>query len=104
MNSTRKSSTLILYPRPHPTSPRRVLSHGLVFPSYKFAPWHPEALRQLPRDLLMLFPAIILRRSAVDKRIVTRIEQAVVRGVGFKGVADDLRENHLLYYHEMEVR
>lgn len=52
----------------------------------------------------MLFPAIILRRSAVDRTIITRIEQAVVRGVGFKGVADGLRENHLLYFHEMEVR
>lgn len=51
----------------------------------------------------MLFPAIILRRSAVDK-IITRIEQALVRGVGLKAVADDIRENHLLYFHEMEVR
>ena len=72
--------------------------------SYKFSPWHPEVLRQLPRDLLMLFPAIIFRRSAVDKKIATRIEQALMRGVGLKAVADDIRENHLLHFHEMETR
>ena len=55
--------------------------------SYKFSPWHAEVLRQLPRDLLMLFPAIILRRSALDKKIATRIEQALMRGVGLKAVA-----------------
>lgn len=85
-------------------APRRVFSYLLVSPSYKFAPWHPGVLRQLPRDLLMLFPAIILRRCAVDKRIITRIEQALVRGVGLKAVADDLRENHLLHFHQMAVR
>lgn len=72
--------------------------------SYKFAPWHPEVLRQLPRDLLMLFPAIVFRRSAVDKKIATRIEQGLMRGVGLKSIADDIRENHLLYFHEMETR
>ena len=86
---------------------RRTMPHvvsTLASLSYKFSPWHPEALRQLPRDLLMLFPAIIFRRSAVDKKIATRIEQALMRGVGLKAVADDIRENHLLHFHEMETR
>ena len=52
----------------------------------------------------MLFPAIIFRRSAVDKKIATRIEQAPMRGIGLKAEADDIRENHLLQFHEMETR
>ncbi|CAM9338845.1 unnamed protein product [Hapterophycus canaliculatus] len=72
--------------------------------SYNFAPWHPEVLRQLPRDLVMLFPAISFRHSAVDKKIPTRIEQALVRGVGIKAVADTILENHLLHIHELEAR
>ncbi|CAN0022907.1 unnamed protein product, partial [Ectocarpus fasciculatus] len=72
--------------------------------SYKFSPWHPDVLRQLPRDLVMLFPAIICWRSAVDKKIITRMEQALVRGVGLKAVADDIHENHLVHFHELETR
>ena len=35
----------------------------------------------------MTFPAIIFRRSVVDKKIATRLEQALMRGVGLKAVA-----------------
>ena len=52
----------------------------------------------------MLFPAIIFRCSAVDKKIATHIKQALMRGVGLKAVADDVGENHLLQFHEMETR
>ena len=72
--------------------------------SCKFSPWQPDVLCQLPRDLLMLFCAIIFRCCAVDKKITTRIEKALMRGVGLKAVADDIRENHWLYFYEMEAR
>ena len=35
---------------------------------------------------------------------VTRVPNHKTRGVGLKAVADDIRENHLLHFHEMETR
>lgn len=72
--------------------------------THKFAPWHPEVIRQLPRDLMELFPAIILRRSAVDKRLIVRIEQARAQQIGLKTLADNLKESHLEYFHGMQRR
>ena len=47
----------------------------------------------------MRFPAIIVRRSAVNNKIATRIEQALImRGVGLKTDADDTCENHMLHF------
>ena len=60
--------------------------------SYKLSPRHPYLFRQPPRDLLMLSSAIILHRSALDKKIATRIEQALMSGVGLNAVAEDIRE------------
>ena len=71
---------------------------------YKFAPWHPGVLKLLPRDLVELFPAVILRRSAVDTKLVTRIEQSLVSPIGIKTLADHLRENHIKYFMNMQLR
>ena len=49
----------------------------------------------------MLFSAIIFWRSAVDNKIATRIEQTLMRGVGFKAVSDDVRENYMLHFRDM---
>ena len=49
----------------------------------------------------MLSSAIILRRSALDKKIATRIDQALMRGVGLNAVADDIREYHLLDFQDV---
>ena len=35
----------------------------------------------------MIFPAIIFRRNVVGKKIAARLEQALMRGVGLKAVA-----------------
>lgn len=71
---------------------------------YKFAPWHPGVLKLLPRDLVELFPAVILRRSAVDTKLITRIEQSLVSPIGIKTLADHLRENHIKYFMNMQLR
>ena len=49
----------------------------------------------------MLFSAIIFWRSAVDNKIATRIDQTLMRGVGFKAVSDDVRENYMLHFRDM---
>ena len=69
--------------------------------SCKFSPRHPYLSRQLPRDLLMLSSAIIFRRSALDKKIATRIEQALTHGVELDAVTDDIREYHLLVFQDV---
>ena len=71
---------------------------------YKFAPWHPGVLKLLPRDLLELFPAVILRRSAVDKKLMTRVEQTLVSPIGLKTLADHVKENHLRHYMTLQLR
>ena len=60
--------------------------------SYKLSPRHPYLFRQPPRNLLMLSSAIIFYRSALDKKIATRIEQALMSVVGLNAVAEDIRE------------
>lgn len=71
---------------------------------YKFAPWHPGVLKLLPRDLVELFPAVILRKSAVDKKLITRIEQTLVSPIGMKTLADQLKENHKRHYLTLQLR
>ncbi|CAN0446360.1 unnamed protein product, partial [Hapterophycus canaliculatus] len=62
---------------------------------YKFAAWHPGVLSRLPRDVVEAFPALILPRSAVDRRLVTRIEQTLVsKNGGFQTLASHIEEAH----------
>ena len=72
--------------------------------AYKFPPWHPGVLRQLPRDLVEIFPAVILGRSAVDLALITRVEQALVSRMGVATLADHIRENHIKHFRKMEIR
>lgn len=71
---------------------------------YKFAPWHPGVLNLIPRDLVELFPAVILGRSAVDKKLITRVEQTLVSPIGLKTLADHVKENHLRHYMTLQLR
>ncbi|CAM9783090.1 unnamed protein product, partial [Laminaria digitata] len=71
---------------------------------YKFAPWHPGVLSRLPRDVLEAFPALILPQSAVDRRLITRIEQTVVSKGGFQTLANHLDEAHKVEFHRREIR
>lgn len=71
---------------------------------YKFAPWHPGVLKRLPRDLVEMFPAVILRRSAVDKKLMTRVEQTLVSPIGLKTLADHVKENHLKHFLTLQLR
>ena len=71
---------------------------------YKFAPWHPGVLKLLPRDLVELFPAVILRRSAVDKKLMTRVEQTLVSSMGLQTLADHVKENHLRHFLTLQLR
>lgn len=72
---------------------------------FKFAAWHPGVLNRLPRDVLEAFPALILPYSAVDRRVVTRIEQSVVsKNEGFQTLANNLEEAHKVEFHRREVR
>ena len=52
----------------------------------------------------MLLLATTLRRCAVDKKIATRIEQALVRVVGLEAVAGNMEENQLLYFQGRAIR
>ena len=80
-------------------------SHGARSDTgYKFAPWHPGVLKLLPRDLVELFPAVILRRSAVDKKLMTRVEQTLVSSMGLQTLADHVKENHLRHFLTLQLR
>ena len=71
---------------------------------YKFPPWHPDVLELLPRDLVELFPALILRRSAVDKKLINRIEQTLVSPIEMKTLAGHLGDNHIKHFMNMQIR
>lgn len=71
---------------------------------YQFAPWHPGVLKRLPHDLVKLFPAVILRRSAVDKALVLRVEQAAVSPIGIQTLADHMEECHKQRFMTMQRR
>ena len=64
----------------------------------------PASSRPLPCDLLVLLLATSLRRCAVDKNIVIRIEQGLARFVVLKPVADSIVENHLLCFRGIAMR
>lgn len=70
---------------------------------YKFAPWHPGTLALLPRYLVEVFPAVILRRSAVDKKLITRVEQALVSPIGVQTLANNLEENHKNHFMSLQI-
>lgn len=74
------------------------------YTGYKFAPWHPDVLKLLPLDLLTLFPAIILRRAAVDKKLIIRVEQTLVSPMGLKTLADHVKENHMRHFMNVQLR
>ena len=76
---------------------------GPVVDGYKFAPWHPGVLKRLPRDLVELFPAVILRRSAVDTKLVTRIEQSLFDPIGIQRLADHVEESHKKHFMTMQL-
>ena len=61
-------------------------------------------LKLLPRDLVELFPAVILRRSAVDKKLMTRVEQTLVSSMGLQTLADHVKENHLRHFLTLQLR
>ena len=61
-------------------------------------------LKRLPRDLVEMFPAVILRRSAVDKKLMTRVEQTLVSPIGLKTLADHVKENHLKHFLTLQLR
>ena len=64
----------------------------------------PASSRPLPCDLLVLLLATSLRRCAVDKNIVIRIEQGLARFVVLKPVADSIVDNHLLCFQGIAMR
>lgn len=61
-------------------------------------------LRQLPRDLVEAFPAMILPYSAVDRRILVRIEQTPETKKGFQTLANQIEEAHKAEFHQGELR
>lgn len=78
---------------------------SIAYRRYKFAAWHPGVLSRLPRDVLEGFPAVILPYSAVDRRLITRIEQSLVqRYGGLQTLADHLEEAHKVEFHTRELR
>lgn len=76
------------------TKSKNSVGNGAATIIHKFQPWHPGVLRQLPRDLLELFPAVMLGRSAVDLALITRVEQAHVTSIGVATLAGHIKENH----------
>jgi len=71
---------------------------------YKFPPGHLGVLKLLTRDLVELFPAVILRRSAVDTKLVTRIEQTLVSPIEMETLAGHLGDNHIKHFMNMQIR
>ena len=71
---------------------------------YKFAPWHPDVLRALPRDLVDKMPALILHHSAVDKRLLARLEQTMCQKTGVATLAANLEDSHKKYLWNMATR
>lgn len=62
--------------------------------SHIFAPWHPDVVSQLPRELQESLPCVIFPRSAIDIRLMRQIEKLLVKGIGFKAIEDMIIENH----------
>lgn len=71
---------------------------------YKFASWHPGVLKRLPRDLVELFPAVILRKAAIDTKLITRIEQTLVSPIGLQTLEKQVAECHKGYFMKMQIR
>lgn len=67
---------------------------------YKFAAWHPGVLKRIPRDLVELFPVVILRTAAVDTKLTTRKEQTLVSPIGLQNLQKQLAECHKGYSHQ----
>lgn len=77
----------------------------LLFCRYKFAAWHPGVLSRLPRDVVEAFPALILPQTAVDRRLVIRIEQSLVlKSAGFQTLASHIEEAHKAEFLTRELR
>lgn len=73
---------------------RSATRHGLQ----KFTPTLSCYVRAFSRHHL---PGV---DSAIDKKTATHIEQALIHGVRLKAVAENIRENHLLDFHQMKAR
>ena len=77
----------------------------LLFCRYKFAAWHPDVLSRLPRDVVEAFPALIFPQTAVDRRLVTRMEQSLTSKTGgFLTLASKIEEAHKAELFTRELR
>ena len=76
--------------------------HGAIRRTHRFAGWHPDVQKRLPRFLFC--PALILRRVAIDTHLVTRIGQSLLSRGGFATLAGHLRDSHMEHFHSIEER
>lgn len=69
-----------------------------------FRPTSPGYLATLPRHLQYLFPAVLTKRSAIDRLIVEQLGSFLDSGMPSNAIASMIRENHRRFYTETAVQ
>jgi hypothetical protein len=69
---------------------------------HSFPPWDPLCVAQLPRELQLIFPCVVLPRSAVDKKVLEALEPNLTSGTGFQTIESMLQEKYMNQFKHME--
>lgn len=69
-----------------------------------FRPTTPGYIQTLPRHIQFMFPAVLTKRSAIDRLIVEQLDSFVDSGMPSNAIASMIRENHRRFYTETAVQ
>ncbi len=69
----------------------------------KFSEHDPRVVSQLPPEWQHAFPAVLTKRSGIDKKVLFNLRASIAEGMGPEPFYRILKENHMRRYYQLQI-